>query len=87
MNHVSALVRISSFMGLIEPPVSGAELYERAQKLCDDANEGMTEAVNIIKSAMANEESPLNGFFDITGAEIYFLTGLAKYESTRGSSL
>lgn len=87
MSHASVLVRVSSFIGLIKPPVSGAELYERAQKLCDNANEGMTEAVNIIKSAMANEESPLNGFFDVTGADIYVLTDLAKYESTRGASL
>jgi hypothetical protein len=83
----SVFVKISSFMGLLEPPISSKELYDKAQKLCDDANDGMPEAVKIISHHMANEESPFNGFFAVAGSGLYVLTDLAEYESTRGASL
>lgn len=83
----SVFVKISSFMGLLEPPVPSQDLYQKARKLCDDANDGMPKAVKIISRHMANEESPLNGFFAVTGTGLYVLTDLAEYESTRGANL
>lgn len=87
MNQTSVFVKISSFFGFLEQPKSSKELYEQALNLCDEANDGMTQAKHSIELAMANEESPLNGFFAVTGAGLYLLTDLAKYESTRGASL
>ena len=87
MSSTSVLAKVSSFFWVLEPQKSSKELYEQALKLCDEANDGMVGAKKMIDAAMANDESPLNGFFAVTGAELYVLTDLAKFESTRGANL